>query len=168
MGFMPGVSELVWLNREVSSTHRLLNCNILKVCVQGQRRDCSGCQVSQEGHVEDLSYSERMAAFPPDLNALRQEHAIRLQEFYRLQTPGAPVRNGEEEEERPLQNLESIPPGDAPYFAHKVRKTDTLQGLALHYELPSVDLIRKANPGTIIGDIFQHNEFILIPKMASF
>lgn len=103
-----------------------------------------------------------MANFPPDIVALRAEHQERLQQFVAAQTPGAPAVEDEASKEK--ENDETTPPSNSKYFVHKVRKTDTLQGLALHYQVASVDLIRQVNPATIIGDIFQHNEFILIPR----
>ncbi len=118
--------------------------------------------MSEHGHEEDLVYTEAMSNFPPDIAALRAEHQARLQQYISAQTPGAPAAAAAAAAEE--EDKETIPPSDSKFFVHKVRKTDTLLGLALHYQVKSVDSIRQANPSTIIGDIFQHNEFILIPR----
>lgn len=137
-GFMPGVSELVALDQSTL------------------KKSAPGCYVNPVGHVEDLAYTQMMSHFPPDIVALRKLHNEKMQAYIARQTPGEPSTAASEQ-----------PPVDPPMqgscFVHQVRDTDTLPGLALHYDV-GVEAIRAANPNTIIGDIFRHNKSILIPR----
>ena len=145
--FMPGVSELVFLSQS------------------SQKRDCVGCKESSE-HIEDIEYTRTMSQFPVDLNALRQEHQMRVDRYMRLQHEASapPMQTPEEESQ---VDDDSATPGalvDPNFFRHKVSSNDTLTGLALHYKT-NTNAIKQANSGFIIGEMFNHLTYIRIPRV---
>ena len=146
MAYMPGVSELVFLSQS------------------SQKRDCAGCMVAP-AHVEDVGYTRDMMQFPVDKAALQEEHRQRVARFVRLsENPSAPPEDllGEQEHEADTPGGAVTDPN---FFLHKVSPKDTLTGLALHYKT-SEHAIVSANEGQIIGTLFQHLEFIRIPRVV--
>lgn len=144
MAFMPGVSEFVYLTTD------------------SQRRDCVGC-VRAEQHVEDLEYTKTMESFPVNLAGLREAHRARCEKYMQAQnTPGAVDLSGGEDLTPTGDDTETII--DNNYFLHQVKQNETLIGLSLHYRC-SVDDIRQANQGYIVGDMFKHLRYIRIPRV---
>jgi hypothetical protein len=145
MAFMPGVSEFVFLTTD------------------SQRRECVGCAKS-EHHQEDLDYAKTMENFPVNLQALREAHRVRCERYMEAQNaPGAPDLSDGEDLTPTGEESETVI--DNNYFLHQVKKSETLIGLSLHYKC-TVDAIRQANQGYIVGDMFKHLRYIRIPRIA--
>lgn len=137
MGFMPGVSEMVFLSPE------------------SQKREYRGCQTAP-AHEEDVAHTRALSSFPLDIGALRAAHAARM----RLR-----LKEEEETAAAAVAVLDPSLKSDDAFLVHAVTPLDTLLGLQLRYGVSAATL-RRYNP-QMVGDVFGHLPALRIPRGSS-
>jgi hypothetical protein len=105
-----------------------------------------------------------MQNFPVNVQALRESHRLRCERYMEVQNePGATDLSEREDLTPTGDGAETVI--DNTYFLHQVKKYETLIGLSLHYKC-SIEAIRQANQGYIVGDLFKHLRYIRVPRVS--
>eukprot|EP01106_Pelomyxa_sp_JSP_P003310 TRINITY_DN1498_c0_g1_i8.p1 TRINITY_DN1498_c0_g1~~TRINITY_DN1498_c0_g1_i8.p1 ORF type:complete len:302 (-),score=77.12 TRINITY_DN1498_c0_g1_i8:146-1051(-) len=131
---------------------------------EATNKHCKGCKKATN-HVEDKSYSTIVASFPFDaeLAAAQVRTAVPPQDAYPTPATASPATTTTlATPAGPPQNIAVV--GTTPYIVHHVADADTLEGLAIRYNV-SAGAIQRVNR-LPTREVF-HLKTLLVPLPSS-